>query len=59
LVAIEIGFEQNAVDCKTPEEEEETEGQLGKVGTDVDILTTPVLQRCFDSAREGLQLDYL
>ncbi len=39
--AIGIEFEQSAGGCRRPGEEVETEGHWSKVGTDVDILTTP------------------
>lgn len=53
LAATEIGFEQNAGGCKASAAEGETERQRGKVGTDVDILTTPGPQKCFGLATEG------
>lgn len=59
---IEIGFEENAGDCKAPVEEGEIEGRLEKAGTDVDILTTPNPQRYFGLATEdckGWSLDCL
>lgn len=53
LAATEIGFEQNAGGCKASAAEGETERQRGKVGTDVDILTTPGPQKYFGLATEG------
>jgi hypothetical protein len=57
-VAIEIGFEQNAGDCKAPGEEEVNEGQESKAGTGVDILIMPDLrpQTYFDWASGGFEI---
>lgn len=57
-VAIGIGFEQNAGDCKAPGEEEGNEGQESKAGTGVDTLIMPDLrpQKYFDQASGGFEI---
>jgi hypothetical protein len=62
LAATEIGFEQNVAGCKEPAAEGETERRPGTVGTGVDILTMPSLQKYFGLATEDYTcwlLDYL
>ena len=58
LVACAIGFVQSFEGCKAPAEEGVTEGQLGKVGIDVGILTTLGWwhQNYFDLASEGFEM---